>query len=67
MDAVTNVQAHLHEMLIAIPSLPVNIAHSSRQHADIVAAILKGNAKRARATMENHCDDTAALLRGRLR
>jgi len=66
VDAVTNVQAHLHEMLIAIPSLPVNIAHSSRQHADIVAAILRGNAKRARATMENHCDDTAALLRGLL-
>ena len=67
VDAVTNVQAHLHEMLIAIPSLPVNIAHSSRQHADIVTAILEGNAKRARATMENHCDDTAALLRGLLR
>jgi GntR family transcriptional regulator, transcriptional repressor for pyruvate dehydrogenase complex len=66
VDAVTGVQAHLHEMLIAIPSLPVNIAHSSRQHAEIVDAILKGNAKRARATMENHCDDTAALLRGLL-
>jgi GntR family transcriptional regulator, transcriptional repressor for pyruvate dehydrogenase complex len=66
VDAVTSVQSHLHEMLIAIPSLPVNITHSSRQHADIVAAILKGNAKRARATMENHCDDTAALLRGLL-
>ena len=66
VDAVTSVQSHLHEILIAIPSLPVNITHSSRQHADIVAAILKGNAKRARATMENHCDDTAALLRGLL-
>ncbi len=66
VDAVTGVQAHLHEMLIAIPVLPVNITHSSRQHADIVAAILTGNARRARATMENHCDDTAALLRGLL-
>jgi len=66
VDAVTGVQAHLHEMLLAIPSLPVNIAHSNRQHADIVTGILKGNAKRARATMENHCDDTAALLRGLL-
>ena len=53
-------------MLIAIPVLPINITHSSRQHADIVSAILKGNARRARATMENHCDDTAALLRGLL-
>jgi GntR family transcriptional repressor for pyruvate dehydrogenase complex len=67
VDAVTSVQAHLHEMLIAIPVLPVNITHSSRQHAEIVAAILTGNARRARATMENHCDDTAALLRGLLR
>jgi GntR family transcriptional repressor for pyruvate dehydrogenase complex len=66
VDAVTGVQAHLHEMLLAIPVLPVNITHSSRQHADIVTAILKGNASRARATMENHCDDTAALLRGLL-
>jgi len=66
VDAVTSVQSHLHEMLIAIPSLPVNITHSSRQHAEIVSAILKGNAKRAWATMENHCDDTAALLRGLL-
>ena len=66
VDAVTSVQAHLHEMLLAIPSLPVNIAHSSQQHAEIVGAILEGNAKRARATMENHCDDTAALLRGLL-
>jgi GntR family transcriptional repressor for pyruvate dehydrogenase complex len=66
VDAVTTVQAHLHEMLIAIPVLPVNITHSSRQHTDIVTAILRGNARRARATMENHCDDTAALLRGLL-
>jgi GntR family transcriptional regulator, transcriptional repressor for pyruvate dehydrogenase complex len=66
VDAVTGVQAHLHEMLIAIPVLEPNIEHSNRQHADIVEAILSGNARRARRVMESHCDDTAALLRGLL-
>jgi GntR family transcriptional repressor for pyruvate dehydrogenase complex len=66
VDAVTGVQADLHDMLIAIPVLGVNIEHSNRQHAEIVAAILSGNARRARRVMESHCDDTAALLRGLL-
>ena len=66
VDAVTGVQAHLHDMLIAIPVLGVNIEHSNRQHAEIVDAILSGNARRARRVMESHCDDTAALLRGLL-
>ena len=66
VDAVTGVQADLHDMLIAIPVLGVNIEHSNRQHAEIVDAILSGNARRARRVMESHCDDTAALLRGLL-
>jgi GntR family transcriptional repressor for pyruvate dehydrogenase complex len=66
VDAVTGVQAHLHDMLIAIPVLGVNIEHSNRQHAEIVDAILDGNPRRARRVMESHCDDTAALLRGLL-
>jgi GntR family transcriptional regulator, transcriptional repressor for pyruvate dehydrogenase complex len=66
VDAVTGVQADLHDMLIAIPVLEVNIEHSNRQHAEIVDAILSGNARRARLVMESHCDDTAALLRGLL-
>ncbi len=66
INAVTSVQADLHDMLIAIPVLPVNIEHSSAQHRAIVAAILGGDARRARRTMESHCDDTAALLRGLL-
>lgn len=67
IDAVTGVQADLHTMLIAIPVLAVNIEHSKAQHASIVQAILAGHAPRARREMENHCDDTAALLRGLLR
>ena len=64
IEAVTSVQATLHEMLLAIPVLGTNIAHSDRQHAALVKAILAGNAARARTVMEEHCDDTAALLRG---
>jgi GntR family transcriptional repressor for pyruvate dehydrogenase complex len=64
VEAVTSVQATLHEMLLAIPVLDTNIAHSDRQHATLVRAVLGGHADRARAVMEEHCDDTAALLRG---
>jgi GntR family transcriptional repressor for pyruvate dehydrogenase complex len=61
---VTSVQATLHEMLLAIPVLETNIAHSDRQHARLVRAVLSGTPDRARRVMEEHCDDTAALLRG---
>ncbi|WP_227466110.1 FadR/GntR family transcriptional regulator [Nocardioides dongkuii] len=64
VEAVTSVQATLHEMLLAIPVLDANIAHSDRQHAAVVRAILGGRPELARRAMEEHCDDTAALLRG---
>src|SRR6478735_6311168 len=64
IEAVTSVQSTLHEMLLAIPVLQTNIAHSDRQHAVLVKAIVAGDAERARKVMEEHCDDTAALLRG---
>ena len=67
IDAVTQVQAAVHEMLLAIPVLPTNIEHSNAQHAAIVAAIEAREPERARRAMEEHCDDTAALLRGLLR
>lgn len=66
VEAVTTVQACLHDMLQAIPVLQVNIDHSSRQHGAIVRAILAGEPTKARRAMEQHCDDTAALLRGLL-
>lgn len=66
VEAVTTVQKYLHDMLTAIPMLAVNIEHSNSQHADIVAAIVAGDAPAARRVMEQHCDDTAALLRGLL-
>src|SRR6476661_377188 len=66
IEAVTRAQSALHELLTAIPVLPLNIAHSNDQHEAIVAAVLGGDAETARATMEEHCDATAALLRGLL-
>lgn len=66
VDAVTGVQADLHDMLLLIPVLGVNIEHSDTQHAGLVDAILAGDGLRARRVMESHCDDTAALLRGLL-
>ncbi|RYP87486.1 FadR family transcriptional regulator [Nocardioides guangzhouensis] len=64
IEAVTSVQATLHEMLLAIPVLEANIGHSDRQHAALVRAILAGDQERAGRVMTEHCDDTAALLRG---
>jgi GntR family transcriptional regulator, transcriptional repressor for pyruvate dehydrogenase complex len=66
LEAVTDVQSCLHDMLTAIPVLEVNIEHSSRQHRSIVGAIIAGEPTKARRAMEMHCDDTAALLRGLL-
>lgn len=64
IEALTAAQSTLHEMLLAIPVLEANIAHSDRQHAAVVRAILGRRPAAARKAMEHHCDDTAALLRG---
>jgi len=66
IEAVTSVQATLHEMLLAIPQLNTNIEHSDAQHEAVVTAILQRRPDLARRVMEQHCDDTAALLRGLL-
>lgn len=66
VEAITKVQAQLRQYLEAIPVLRVNIQHSDTQHRQIVDAVLKGDADRARAVMEQHCDATSALLRGLL-
>jgi DNA-binding FadR family transcriptional regulator len=61
---VADVQMRLDELLRAIPVIPGNIAHSDKQHAAIVEAILGGQVDTARTEMEEHVDGTAALLRG---
>jgi GntR family transcriptional repressor for pyruvate dehydrogenase complex len=65
-EAVTSVQSTLDTMLAAIPALETNIGHSHHQHRLVCTAILNGRPDRARTVMEDHCDDTAALLRGLL-
>jgi GntR family transcriptional repressor for pyruvate dehydrogenase complex len=64
---VADAQLRLDSLLRAIPVIAANIAHSDRQHAEIVDAILAGEPDRARVAMEEHVDGTAALLRGFLR
>lgn len=64
--AVTQVQRQVHEMLVAIPVLAPNIAHSNGQHRQIVDCVLAGDPTGARSAMEEHCDATSALLRGLL-
>lgn len=66
MAAVTQAQADLDEMLHAIPVLRPNIAHSTAQHKAIIRAILGGRPTSAARVMAEHCEDTAALLRGLL-
>jgi DNA-binding FadR family transcriptional regulator len=66
VSVVAEVQMRLTELLRGIPVISANIAHSDRQHAAIVAAILAGQADAARVEMEEHVDGTAALLRGLL-
>lgn len=65
-EAVTSVQSVLDTALGSIPALETNISHSHLQHRQVTQAILAGRADRARAVMEDHCDDTSALLRGLL-
>lgn len=64
--AVADVQMRLDELLRAIPVLSANIAHSDRQHAEIVAAVLGADPDAARVAMAEHVDGTAALLHGLL-
>jgi len=66
VEAVTQAQARLSELLARIPVLRLNIEHSDVQHAAVVAAVLRGDGEAARRAMEEHCDATAALLRGLL-
>ncbi|MFI1017149.1 FadR/GntR family transcriptional regulator [Streptomyces sp. NPDC020965] len=58
------VRATLNDLLDCIPLLVRNLEHSQRQHAALVDAVLDGDADGAREVAREHCDGTAALLRG---
>jgi DNA-binding FadR family transcriptional regulator len=64
--AIADVQLRLDRLLAVIPVLRRNLDHSDTQHTAIVEAILAGDPAVARSGMEEHCDATAALLRGLL-
>ena len=57
-------RTRVNAMLDRIPLMPVNIAHSNRQHETIVAAILTGNRQGAAEAMGEHLEGSAVLLRG---
>ncbi|MCG5433779.1 GntR family transcriptional regulator [Mycobacterium sp. MYCO198283] len=61
---VADNRMRLNELLDQIPLLARNIAHSDRQHDQIVAAILGGDPERAAAAMAAHVAGSAALLHG---
>ncbi len=64
--AIADVQLTLDRLLSAIPVIRRNLDHSDAQHDRVVDAILHGDSAAARLAMEEHCDGTAALLRGLL-
>ena len=63
-SAIAEVRGRLNELLDAIPLLERNIEHSKDQHAEIVVAILTGDADAARRAMAEHVAGTGSLLRG---
>lgn len=58
------VRAGVNELLDCIPLLVRNLEHSQAQHAALVEAVLRRDAEGAREVMREHCQGTAALLRG---
>ena len=64
VSELASMRMRVNELLNQIPLLTPNIAHSNEQHAEIVEAILKGQADLAELLMRDHLEGTAALLRG---
>ncbi|GGZ40961.1 transcriptional regulator [Streptomyces inusitatus] len=58
------VRATLNDLLDCIPLLVRNLEHSQHQHTALVEAVLDGDPEGARELMREHCEGTAALLRG---
>ncbi|WP_418956092.1 FadR/GntR family transcriptional regulator [Streptomyces tritici] len=58
------VRATVNDLLDCIPLLVRNLEHSQRQHTALVEAVLAGDTARAYETAREHCEGTAALLRG---
>lgn len=64
-DAIVDVQLILNDTLLqVVPVIGEALEHSHQQHAEIVTAIISGDAERARLLMNDHLHATAELLRG---
>ncbi|PDQ34710.1 MAG: hypothetical protein B5766_09605 [Candidatus Lumbricidophila eiseniae] len=61
---VADIRARVNELLDGFPLLTPNIAHSNKQHAAIVRAVLGGQPDAAASAMAEHLAGTEALLRG---
>jgi DNA-binding FadR family transcriptional regulator len=62
--AVADARTRVCDLLDRIPLLEPNLVHSTQQHADVVAAILRHDPDAATRHMRDHLAGTAALLRG---
>lgn len=64
VQALADMRTNVDVMLDSIPLLPPNLAHSNRQHAEIVSSILSGQPDAAAAMMLDHIEGTSALMQG---
>lgn len=62
--ALTENRARINAMLDQIPMMGANLGHANHQHADLIAAILAGDAGRAAQLASDHARGTESLLRG---
>jgi DNA-binding FadR family transcriptional regulator len=62
--AVADARTRVCDLLDRIPLIEPNLLHSTQQHGEIVAAILRRDPDAATRHMRDHLAGTAALLRG---
>jgi DNA-binding FadR family transcriptional regulator len=64
VQAVTEAEVFVHDLLAATPLIPTKLQHSNQQHRLIVDAVVAGNPDAAQLYMADHLEATAAMLRG---
>lgn len=62
--AITENRTRVNVLLDAIPMMSANLDHANDQHAELVEAILGGDADHAELLAAEHADGTATILRG---
>jgi len=63
---MADIQSELGELLAFLPPNKDALLHSNQQHAEIVAAIAKGDEVKGRAAMQGHVSGTRLFLKGLL-